>query len=137
MRSKSNEEFTNPQLLYNIIRLFGTFLGSVEPQIQIAAAQTLLNFAAGNCIVYSIFLMKLDCFRTCISLAIKIIMCDVRLIILGLSKSVRGNSNVNENNDDQRSLPRDYSQQLIEKCAIAEVAVDAFKSLLDDDTDKV
>ncbi|OQR86153.1 hypothetical protein ACHHYP_10957 [Achlya hypogyna] len=96
LRVKSNEEFTNPQLLHSITRLLGSFLTSFEPQIQVAAAETLLNVATGNC----------------------------------LSNSVRSSSNVDENLDDQRPLPRDYSQQLMEKCGIVPAVAAALESLV-------
>ncbi|OQS07658.1 hypothetical protein THRCLA_20097, partial [Thraustotheca clavata] len=41
-------------------------------------------------------------------------------------------ANVDENLDDQRPLPRDYSQQLMEKCNIVKAAAIALKTLLQD-----
>ncbi|KDO33711.1 hypothetical protein SPRG_19321 [Saprolegnia parasitica CBS 223.65] len=98
LRTKSNEEFTNPQLLHSMTRLLGRFLTSFEAQIQVAAAETLLNIATGNC----------------------------------LSNSVRSSSNVDENLDDQRPLPRDYSQQLMEKCGIVPALASALETLVHD-----
>ncbi|KAF0692652.1 Aste57867_16291 [Aphanomyces stellatus] len=50
LRVKSNEEFTHPHLLQGIVRLFGQFLTSFEPQVQVAAAETLRHVATGACL---------------------------------------------------------------------------------------
>ncbi|ETW07604.1 hypothetical protein H310_02080 [Aphanomyces invadans] len=98
LRIKSNEEFTSPQLLHNFVCLLGEFLVSFDPQIQVAAADTLRTFATGAC----------------------------------LGHLPRQSANADEHSDDQRPLPRDYSQQLIERCGVAEAAAAALQRLLDD-----
>ncbi|CAK4303613.1 unnamed protein product [Aphanomyces euteiches] len=94
IRTKSNEEFTAPHVIQRLLRVLGSFLTSVEPQIQVAAAETLRIFATGTC----------------------------------LSQSTRHDDNA----DDQRPLPRDYSQQLLESCGIVDAAANALRILLED-----
>ncbi|RHY56147.1 hypothetical protein DYB30_007980 [Aphanomyces astaci] len=74
------------------------FLLSFEPQIQVAAADTLRALATGAC----------------------------------LGHPPRQSGNSDDHSDDQRPLPRDYSQQLVERCGIVEASAAALQRLLDD-----
>lgn len=49
MRQKANEEISNPALLHNILVTLGQLLTFEGLDVQVAAAEALLQFALGAC----------------------------------------------------------------------------------------
>ncbi|RHY16305.1 hypothetical protein DYB25_003149 [Aphanomyces astaci] len=57
---------------------------------------------------------------------------DVLIEPVCLGHPPRQSGNSDDHSDDQRPLPRDYSQQLVERCGIVEASAAALQRLLDD-----